>query len=229
MAVVSFFRRALELSTRPVGITLERPAAPPRGALPPKHASDEELLERSRAGDEAAFTALYDRRQAGLFRFALRMSGSAAVADDVVQEVFMTLIGAECRYEPARGPLSAFLYGVARNHVRRQLEKAGRLVPLAEPEGELELPQPEGLRPDLHLARLESAAAVRAAILALPEAYREVVVLIELEGLTYVEAAEALQCPMGTVRSRLFRARLALQKTLGATADRGLPAAAESR
>jgi RNA polymerase sigma-70 factor (ECF subfamily) len=194
------------------------------------HASDEELLERSRAGDEAAFTALYRRRQGALFRFALRMSGQAAIADDVVQEVFMVLIGSGCRYEPAQGPLSAFLYGVARNHVRRQLEKVGRLVPLEDPEADDGAAAPhESWQPDLYLARLESASAVRAAVLALPEAYREVVVLVELEGLSYAEAAAALECALGTVRSRLHRARLTLAKTLRDAVESVGPRAAARR
>ena len=79
--------------------------------------SDEELLRLTLAGDEQSFTALYRRRQAGIFRFALQMCGSESVAEDVVQEVFMALIREGQRFDPSRGTLSSYLYGVARNQV----------------------------------------------------------------------------------------------------------------
>ncbi len=78
---------------------------------------DDDLLQRMMAGDEEAFLALYRRRQARIYRFALQMSGNPAIAEDVTQEVFMTLIREPQRYDPSRGRLSAFLYGIARNRV----------------------------------------------------------------------------------------------------------------
>lgn len=85
--------------------------------------SDQELLERMLGGDEDAFTALYLRRHAAVYRFALQMTGSFAVAEDVTQEVFMALIETGRRYDASRGALASFLFGIARNLVLRRIEK----------------------------------------------------------------------------------------------------------
>lgn len=166
--------------------------------------ADVTLLRRMSAGDEEAFTALYRRRQGGIYRFALQMSGSEAIAEDVTQEVFMLLIREAAAYDPSRGSLQAFLYGVARNHVLRALERNREGVPL---EDEAE-PCTEGAGDTLaNLTRAEALEAVRQAVLALPSHYREVVVLCDLEEMDYANAAAALGCSIGTVRSRLHRAR----------------------
>src|SRR5580704_14652217 len=81
------------------------------------------LLRRMMAGDEESFTLLYRRRHPAIYRFALHMSGNVAVAEDVTQEVFMTLIRDAKRFDPARGTLSGFLFGIARNHLRRRWEQ----------------------------------------------------------------------------------------------------------
>jgi RNA polymerase sigma-70 factor, ECF subfamily len=177
--------------------------------------SDEDLLARSRTGDEAAFADLYRRRQAPLFRFALRMSGSPALAEDVVQEVFMALIHTPERFDPAAGSLLGFLFGIARNRVRRHLEKRGRHVPLEGPERDEASSAPATERePEADLVHQESVAALHEAVLSLPDVYREVVVLVELEELSYADAAEALDCALGTVRSRLHRARRMLTEKM---------------
>ena len=84
------------------------------------------------AGDDQAFTTLYRRHQGQVYRFALLMSGSVAIAEDVTQEVFLVLIREAHGYDPARGELSAFLYGVTRNHVLRRIERDRSFVPLIE-------------------------------------------------------------------------------------------------
>ncbi len=104
--------------------------------------TDDGLLRRAIAGDEEAFTLLYRRKHPAIYRFALHMSGNAAVADDVTQEVFMTLIRDAKRFDPARGTLGGYLFGVARNHLRKRWEQDRRLVPLidgAEDFGEMEM------------------------------------------------------------------------------------------
>src|SRR6202050_5054919 len=78
------------------------------------------LLRRMMAGDEDSFTFLYRRRHPAIYRFALHMSGNVAVAEDVTQEVFMTLIRDAKKFDPARGTFSGFLFGIARNHLRRR-------------------------------------------------------------------------------------------------------------
>src|SRR5919199_4283075 len=90
--------------------------------------TDAELLRLMLAGDEEAFTALYRRRQGGVYRFALQMSGSESVAEDVVQETFMVLMRDAANFDPARGSLAAYLYGIARNHVLRAFDRERALV-----------------------------------------------------------------------------------------------------
>jgi RNA polymerase sigma-70 factor, ECF subfamily len=175
------------------------------------HPSDDELLLGLRSGDEEAFSALYRRRQGAIYRFALHMSGSATVAEDVTQEVFLALIRETCGYDPERGTLSGYLFGIGRKLVLRYLER-GR------PEVALEEEAEEGGWPELavhddpleDLTRREGIQALHRAVLALPRRYREVVVLCDLQELDYADAAVALGCPIGTVRSRLHRARALL-------------------
>jgi RNA polymerase sigma-70 factor (ECF subfamily) len=173
---------------------------------------DHELLGRALDGDEDSFTALYRRRQGAVFRFALQMTGDVAVAEDVTQEVFLTLLEHGRRFDQARGTLASFLYGIARNLVRRRIEKEH--VTESEATAE-EFADDDDLLEDL--TRRETIDQVRRAVLSLPAAYREAVVLCDLQDLSYQEAAEALECPVGTVRSRLNRGRAILvQKLSGA-------------
>ena len=188
----------------------------------PEH-SDEELLARAAAGDADAFAALYRRRQAGIYRFALQMCGSEGIAEDVTQEVFMTLVRESQMFDPARGTLSAYLYGVARNQVLRRLEKEKHFVAMPDEmteDGSISIGASHPVAADDPLAELtrsELIETVRGAVLALPAHYREVVVLCELHEMSYAEAASALGCAVGTVRSRLHRARALLVERLGET------------
>jgi len=176
--------------------------------------TDEELLLRMQSGDEEAFLALYRRRQAALFRFALHMSGSLPVAEDVTQEVFLALLREDCGYDPERGTLSGYLFGIARKLVLRHLERGRTNVPLdtdSDDYAQTELAVLDD--PLLDLTRREGIDTLRRAVQALPRRYREVVVLCDLEEVDYADAAVALACPIGTVRSRLHRARgLLLEK-----------------
>jgi RNA polymerase sigma-70 factor, ECF subfamily len=174
--------------------------------------NDEDLLRLAVAGDEAAFTALYRRRQQSVYRFALQMSGSRSVAEDVTQEVFLALVRDGHRFDPERGRLVSFLFGIARNHVLRRSERERAFIPITEPheggEGNVILIT-EG-DPLSELTRGELIARVRAAVLTLPAHYREVVVLCDLHEMSYGEAAEVIGCAIGTIRSRLHRARAML-------------------
>ena len=169
---------------------------------------DEDLLRRTAAGDAAAFAALFRRRQSDVYRFALHMTGLPAAAEDVTQDVFLALIRDAGRYQAGRATVKAWLAGIARNHARRRLERERGVVQLDEENGEPE-PLVESDPLDA-LARTERIEALRRAILTLPVAYREAVVLCDLQELTYVEAAAALDCAVGTVRSRLHRGRALL-------------------
>ncbi len=93
--------------------------------------TDEALLLRMIGGEEEAFTLLYRRKHPAIYRFALHMSGNAAVAEDVTQETFLALIRDARRFDAARGPLSGFLFGIARNHLRKRWEQDRRWTPMS--------------------------------------------------------------------------------------------------
>ena len=174
--------------------------------------NDSELLRSMLAGDEEALALLYRRRQGAVYRFALQMSGSKTIAEDVTQEVFLFLMREGHVFDPARGSVSAFLLGVARNHVLRRLRVEHLLAPLGD-DSEDDLPSLHAttdLCPLEDLTRAETIESVRKAVLSLPSKYREVVVLCELQDISYGETAEILGCAIGTVRSRLHRARALL-------------------
>jgi RNA polymerase sigma-70 factor (ECF subfamily) len=177
--------------------------------------TDEELLIRIHSGDEQAFVSLYRKRQGALFRFALHMSGSEALAEDITQEVFLAVIRDGCGFDPARGTLAGYLYGIARKLMLRHIER-GRLDITLESDLEVTALPELAVEDDtlLDLTNREGIEALRRAVLALPRRYREVVVLCDLEEIDYAEAATALGCPIGTVRSRLHRARALLYEKL---------------
>ena len=174
--------------------------------------NDCELLQSMLAGDEEALTVLYRRRQGAIYRFALQMSGSKTIAEDVTQEVFLFLMREGHLFDPARGSVSAFLFGVARNHVLRRLRVEQHLAPIGD-EFDDDVPSLHAsteICPLDDLTRAETIESVRKAVLSLPSKYREVVVLCELQDISYGETAEILGCAIGTVRSRLHRARALL-------------------
>jgi len=177
--------------------------------------ADHDLLVRMLAGDEDAFTVLYRRRQGAVYRFALQMTGSVVIAEDVTQEVFMELIEHGRRFDPSRGALASFLYGVARNLVLRRIDKDRAAS--GPPGAELEVQDLAGEEDVLgDLTRRETVEQVRRAVFTLPAVYREAVVLCDLQDLSYEDAAQILDCPVGTVRSRLNRGRGMLAQKLGA-------------
>src|ERR1039457_6883079 len=155
--------------------------------------TDDVLLSRLRRGDEAAFVALYRRRQGAIYRFAMHMSGSATTAEDITQEVFLALLREECGFDPERGTLSGYLFGIARKLVLRNLERGRSNVPL-ESENDEVAPRELAVIDDplAGLTRHETIEALRRAVQALPRRYREVVVLCDLEELDYAEAAVGL-------------------------------------
>ena len=176
--------------------------------------SDEQLLARALEGDEQSFTALYRRRQGPVFRFALHMSGSVQIAEEVTQDVFLFLVQRGRDFDPSRGALGAYLFGVARNFVRRALERSyseNALSASVEDEAPALMVEND---PVESIARHQASTAVWKAVLSLPEHYREVVVLCDLQEQTYAQAAEAIGCAIGTIRSRLHRAHDMLSKKL---------------
>ena len=177
---------------------------------------DDDLIARVAQGDAHAFARLFNRRQAEVYRFALHMTGAPAAADDVTQDVFMVVMRTATRYEAGRSGVAAWLCGIARNCARQRLGRERPFQPLDDlDEGAIE--DAEGpVDPLADLTRAEGIARVRRAVLSLPLRYREVVVLCDLQELSYAEAAEALACAVGTVRSRLHRGRQMLATKLSA-------------
>lgn len=175
------------------------------------------LAQRLKEGDEAAFVELYRRWQAPLYRFAYRMTGSAGLAEDAVQEVFLAVIQRLDHYDPARGPIGPYLYGMARNHVLRRLERERPYLQLVDgAEDRLRRPDEDA---QVGLLRREENEAVRAGILSLPAHYREAIVLCDLQTLSYEEAAASIGCAVGTLRSRLHRGRAILAQRLRSRDD----------
>jgi RNA polymerase sigma-70 factor (ECF subfamily) len=173
---------------------------------------DLELLRRLRDGDDAAFDAIVDRHERRVFAVALRICRHPEDARDVTQEVFLTALRS-LRSFRGDARLSTWLHRVAVNAaldaVRRRARR--RTVGLEEvTERPSDAPGPEE-----EAAEAARAAAVRRAVERLPPDHRAVVVLHDLEGLDYAECAAALGVPVGTVKSRLHRARLQLARDLG--------------
>jgi RNA polymerase sigma-70 factor (ECF subfamily) len=184
---------------------------------------DLELMRRVSVGEEGAFSELYQRHQAGLYRFAVHMLGRPEAAADVVQETFLTLMRQAGKFDREKGTPAAFLYGIARNHVRKAYEKERHYLPFSsngrdadgQEFGDAQAAMVSDAESALEgLERGEIVNVLRSAILTLPEHYREVVTLCDLEGKSYEDSAVLLDCPVGTVRSRLNRARSMLLEKL---------------
>jgi len=167
---------------------------------------DHRLLERACRGDEDAFTRLFGEHQRSIHRYATRMCGADA-GDDVVQDTFLAVLRQPGRYDPARGSVASYLFGIARHVILKRL--AARYG-TAMTDG-LDVDPPAGGETPLEtMARAQDVDSVRAAVDALPVAYREAIVLCDLEEQDYATAAAIMKCPIGTVRSRLHRARALL-------------------
>ena len=186
-------------------------------AMPPQDPQPElALLARMRQGDETAFVALYRRHRDAVYRFALFYCGSSAQAADVTQETFIHFMTRPDQFDPLRGTVGAWLCGVARNFARKA---AGYREEPTDPEdlSSDTAPHAEHIDHDTPLERLlrnEIAEKVRVSLAALAPHYRDVLILCELSELTYAEAAQVCGIDIGTVRSRLSRARTQLAQRL---------------
>ena len=170
---------------------------------------DPELLCLALAGKEQAFVLLYERLKRGIFRYAFYITNSKSAAEEVTQEVFMSLLSEGRRYRKNQGDVGAFAFGMARNFVRRIERRERNYQPLPSDEAleslsERLIPKAEAL-PN-QMIRKEMIDRVRQAIAELPDHYRQAVVLCDLCEFSYAEAASRLACAVGTIRSRLNRA-----------------------
>lgn len=185
--------------------------------------ADEALLYRIGHGDPQAFDTLYARHGAGVYRFAYSLCGAAQPAEDCAQEVFLSVWQDSSGFRDRNGGVRAWLLGIARHKMIDRFRQQSRYE-FGLDAAALSADAPT---PDQSAGSGERAERLRRAILALPLRYREVVVLCELEELSYIEASTLIGCPVGTVRSRLYRARAQLATKLrsasvakGTAADR---------
>ncbi len=176
--------------------------------------SDDELMAAIAAGDREAFAALYRRRRPDVYRFAVHMTGAPTLAEDVTHDVFLAVIESAQQYKAGRSGVVPWLLGIARNQARRRVSRDWRLEPLAESDDQQTEPRAVIADPLDGLAREREIDAVRAALRTLPVPFREVVVLCDLQELSYGEAAATIGCAIGTVRSRLHRGRSLLAASL---------------
>jgi RNA polymerase sigma-70 factor (ECF subfamily) len=187
---------------------------PPRGGGPgpppgvdPREASDQDLIRRFRAGDEPAFVALMDRHERRVYNLAYRMLGNTEDARDVTQEVFLSCFRHLGTFR-GEAAFSTWLHRVTVNAchdlIRRRPPTASLDAGVAD--------RPAG--PDL-ADRAVLASDVQRALLAIPPEYRAVLVLHEVGDLPVGEVAAVLEIPVGTVKSRLHRGRVALARALG--------------
>jgi len=171
------------------------------------------LLKAARQGNPDAFSRLYDDHHLPLFRFAWRLTGSIADAEDIVQECFLSLLRPGCSFDDRRTSLRAYLFGVVRNQASKRFRRREDAV--ADPE------MPPDLRsPETEALRAEVESSVSRAVLALPATQREVLILAHYEQLPLAEIAEIVGIDLGAVKSRLERARGALRETLAEYAER---------
>jgi RNA polymerase sigma-70 factor (ECF subfamily) len=168
---------------------------------------DVRLLAEIAAGVEQAFVELYRRRHGDVFRFAFAMAKSRSFAQDVTQEVFLNVLENARRFDSAKGSVRAWLFGCARYVTLNRLRLERRWTDDL-PADLTTLDSDERLLADQRVERLHAAIA------RLPVEYREALVLVELQELTYAETAAVLDCPVGTVRSRLHRGRVLLTAML---------------
>ena len=181
----------------------------------PPSASDEALVIELRGGELAAFDELYRRWSRRLYGYVLRHVGDAVIADDLFQEVFLTVLR-DRSYDPTRGRFAAWLFALARNrcldHRRADERRAHRRADMPE-EAAAESPSTPS-DPEETLARAQQGRTVRAAMAGLPEAQRQLLILKQVGGLTYREIGEMHGIPEGTVKSRLHAAVSAFRRAL---------------
>jgi RNA polymerase sigma-70 factor (ECF subfamily) len=174
-----------------------------------------DLVKTARKGREAAFLQLFDEHHLPLFRFAYRLTGSVADADDIVQECFLELLRPECSYDPGRTSVRTYLFGVVRNQSlkrRRKNDLAG------EDSGEDRMEARDDRSPESEVLRTELEDVVARAVMELPEAQREALILAHYEQMPLAEIARVMALEVGAVKSRLQRARASLKETLAAYA-----------
>lgn len=169
--------------------------------------TDEELMQAFKRGEGSAFRELFERYKNPIYAFIRRRVHDPGRAEEISQDVFAALVERRNGYEP-RASFRTYLYRIALHRVVSEHRRAARNDPLPAAN---------------ELSRTDTAEVqlVRDALARLDEEQREVVLMREYEGLSYQEIADVLKVPVGTVRSRLFRAKLALREMLAPGQGKG--------
>lgn len=171
--------------------------------------ADTETLSDIARGSETAFVELYRSHGDDVYRFAYALTSSASIAQDVTQDVFLSVLEHAGRYDARRGSARAWLLGCTRNIAVDRLRRDARWC--------TDVPEIEtACDSEDSVFRRQREATLHGAIERLPNEFRETLVLCELMELSYAETATVMRCPVGTVRSRLHRARAMLSTELGA-------------
>ena len=169
-------------------------------------------LARAQDGDETAFLLVYERHKDAVFRFAYRMLGSIELAEDITHDCFLSLIQNGRRYDPNQASLRTYLLAAARNLALKHYRRSRMIVDSETVEAEPSSPESE--QPIFVLLQKELTAEIIKAIKNLPDLQREALVLFEYEEIALAEIAAIVGADVGTVKSRLFRAREGLRKSL---------------
>jgi|SoiMethySBSTD1v2_1073268.scaffolds.fasta_scaffold224216_2 RNA polymerase sigma-70 factor, ECF subfamily len=169
----------------------------------------------ARSGDEAAFLQLFDDHHQPLYRFAYRMTGSAADAEDIVQECFLELLRPGCSYDSARTPLRTYLFGVVRNQSVKRIQRNAREMDQSIEPTAAHSP---ALSPESLALHAELKDMVAGAVMQLPETQRDVLILAHYEQMPLAEIARLLELEPAAVKSRLQRGRARLKEILAAYA-----------
>ena len=167
-------------------------------------------MQRLAAGDTGALRELYQRHGRTLLRFSSAMCRSRQAAEDMVHDTFVALMREPNSFDPLQGTVFGYLCGVLRHRVSRHFRQQRRWVALDTETDTSPAHASDAQGPADDIARSEITAAFRRAMLELPLQHREVIALCDLEELPYHTVAGILDCPVGTVRSRLHRARALL-------------------
>ncbi len=177
--------------------------------------SDDDLLPRCRRGDEGAWQELVSLHTRRVFGLAYRFTGRVDEAEDLTQEIFIKVYKTLDRYRETDGPFAGWLMTVARNHaIDHYRRRKQDLLRRTEDPRILETAPAKEEHPIVGLERQERARLVHRGLRALPPDLRLPLILCDLQGLPYDEIASTLQVPLGTVKSRINRARLELAKRL---------------
>ena len=171
--------------------------------------ADEDLMQLVQRGDPRAFEVVYERHSGAAFSLAYRMVGRGNVAEDVVQEAFLSIWRSGARYERARGSVRTWVLGIVHHRAIDQLRRSSVHDKRRASDEGLEERLESGERTDDEVARREEAASIRSAMDTLPADQSQVIELAYFGGFTHTEIAEMLEAPVGTVKGRM---RLGLEK-----------------